>query len=250
MLHLRKAKLKLTQLQGFQPKYFLWALGELFLLVIGILIAIQVDNWKDEQLLIQKEYTLLANLNTELSGQQYEITATQIDLKKNIVNIELILDKMGDDDHPLTQLKIDSLIAQTMPVTIWITNSFILDELKNAGGISNLRDEKLINDLFQYTGDFQVLARVQNEFDYHSKLYLEYLTQTGSLRDIYSNSNSGLSVAKSKLKRNSVDVLNDPVFENYLTNYYIVSKRFLDYLKVINDETSKIIQKTNPYSNI
>ena len=43
--------------------YFKYALGEIFLVAIGVLIAVQVNNWNEERLLkIQKKEKLLNNL--------------------------------------------------------------------------------------------------------------------------------------------------------------------------------------------
>jgi len=36
-------------------KYLLYAIGEIVLVVIGILIALQINNWNIERLLIEKE---------------------------------------------------------------------------------------------------------------------------------------------------------------------------------------------------
>ena len=39
-------------------RYLLYAIGEILLVVIGILIALQVDNWKEERRLKDQEYAL------------------------------------------------------------------------------------------------------------------------------------------------------------------------------------------------
>jgi len=47
-------------------KYVLYALGEIILVVIGILIALQINNWNEQQKLDQEEQKLLSALNKEI----------------------------------------------------------------------------------------------------------------------------------------------------------------------------------------
>ncbi len=59
-------------------KYMLYAIGEILLVVIGILIALQIDNWNELRLKQQDEYVLLEELHATLIGdldhQQFEIS--------------------------------------------------------------------------------------------------------------------------------------------------------------------------------
>jgi hypothetical protein len=46
-------------------KYFKYALGEIVLVVIGILIALQINNWNEDRKDNSEEQKILINLNTE-----------------------------------------------------------------------------------------------------------------------------------------------------------------------------------------
>ncbi|MDX1472166.1 MAG: DUF6090 family protein, partial [Flavobacteriaceae bacterium] len=46
-------------------KYFLYAIGEIILVVIGILIALQINNWNQNRLDRRQETEILAQLRTE-----------------------------------------------------------------------------------------------------------------------------------------------------------------------------------------
>jgi hypothetical protein len=47
-------------------KYLLYAIGEILLVVIGILIALQIDNWNEDRIKRNAEHELLLNLKEEL----------------------------------------------------------------------------------------------------------------------------------------------------------------------------------------
>ncbi|MBN3521013.1 hypothetical protein JYB62_13470 [Algoriphagus lutimaris] len=51
-------------------KYLSYAFGEIFLVVIGILIALQVNNWNEENKLKKQKVILLASLKTEFEENQ------------------------------------------------------------------------------------------------------------------------------------------------------------------------------------
>lgn len=46
-------------------KYFKYAIGEIVLVVIGILIAVSINNWNQERQLKNEEKVILKNIHTE-----------------------------------------------------------------------------------------------------------------------------------------------------------------------------------------
>lgn len=62
----RKIRKSLLTQNSFS-KYFLYALGEIVLVVIGILIALQVNNWNQERLEREEEREILQKLHREFS---------------------------------------------------------------------------------------------------------------------------------------------------------------------------------------
>ena len=60
-------------------KYFKYAIGEIILVVIGILIALQVSNWNSQRINANSEQIILQDLN--------------IELKRNISSLENIIEE-------------------------------------------------------------------------------------------------------------------------------------------------------------
>ena len=63
----RKIRWRLAQDNQFL-KYSRYAIGEIVLVVIGILIALQINNWNEEKILIIKEEELLQDLKEDLES--------------------------------------------------------------------------------------------------------------------------------------------------------------------------------------
>lgn len=76
-------------------KYLTYAIGEIILVVVGILIALQIDGWKAQQEVSQHEYNILQNLHRDLSSTKEEL---QRDVKANKLsksNLEIALDHLN-----------------------------------------------------------------------------------------------------------------------------------------------------------
>lgn len=52
--------------EGKTSKYFRYAFGEIVLVVIGILIALQINNWNQGRIEQNKEQTYLTNIKRDL----------------------------------------------------------------------------------------------------------------------------------------------------------------------------------------
>jgi len=63
----RKIRQRLLTENKFS-KYLLYAIGEIALVVIGILIALQINNWNEYQKAVKSENELLTSLQNEISA--------------------------------------------------------------------------------------------------------------------------------------------------------------------------------------
>ncbi|MBT8297287.1 MAG: hypothetical protein KJO52_03060, partial [Maribacter sp.] len=60
--------------EGKTGKYFKYAIGEIVLVVIGILIALQINNWNEERKRLKQEQVLLSQLKDEIVSQYSDIS--------------------------------------------------------------------------------------------------------------------------------------------------------------------------------
>lgn len=58
--------------EGKTTKYFKYAIGEIILVVIGILIALQINNWNQQRKAFHKEEILLAELHKEFTKNKMQ----------------------------------------------------------------------------------------------------------------------------------------------------------------------------------
>ena len=56
--------------QNKTGKYFKYAIGEIVLVVIGILIALSINNWNEQRKTNRTEYEILQNLLRDLQDRK------------------------------------------------------------------------------------------------------------------------------------------------------------------------------------
>ena len=92
--------------EGKTAKYFKYAIGEILLVVIGILIALQINNWNEDR----KEQALLNNVLSEihlnLAVDLEDNLKNRINRTQELINNLIDLENHGQDMH------IDTLIAK------------------------------------------------------------------------------------------------------------------------------------------
>ena len=68
--------------EGRISKYLVYAIGEIILVMIGILLALQVNSWHNGRLEIKKEQVLLKNL--------------EVDFNNNIENLNMVIESFEE----------------------------------------------------------------------------------------------------------------------------------------------------------
>src|SRR5210317_394568 len=95
-------------------KYLLYALGEILLVVIGILIALSINNWNEGRIAKIQEKSVLSNLNREfLQNKKALIETIHANEEAFKSGLEL-MQLMGKDKSQIVTVNIDSLIFQTV----------------------------------------------------------------------------------------------------------------------------------------
>jgi hypothetical protein len=93
----KRIRQKLLSQNSF-TKYVLYALGEILLVVIGILIALQVNDWNEQRKLAKKENVIIESLKAEL---QHNLAELKTDASSQEIYMEATWDVYGYiQEHP------------------------------------------------------------------------------------------------------------------------------------------------------
>lgn len=139
-------------------KYLFYAIGEIILVVVGILIALKVNNWNQDRKAGLEEQMMLINLRQEFQLSLEELKKKNFQrnkvLESNYSLTEIILDK----DFSNT-IRIDSLLEKSIFVPTYNGKSGALDLTINSGKFNLLKNETLKEKLLAWP------SRVENTIE-------------------------------------------------------------------------------------
>lgn len=136
---------------GSFSKYLLYALGEIALVVIGILIALQINNWHSNRKLIVKEKSYLENLKNELNQSLtrlddsinfQELTMEHIDNILNHISNDLPYSPSLDSSFHIYQYSSIPQLSYTTYETIKTEGIDILNPDSLRSSLSKLYEEE------------------------------------------------------------------------------------------------------------
>ncbi len=97
--------------EGKTGKYFKYAIGEIILVVIGILIALQINNWNEKRKIKNAEVEILQNLKAELKHNLEDLENINRQHKSEFEDGIYILNLFGTDISNISVSKLDSLVS-------------------------------------------------------------------------------------------------------------------------------------------
>ena len=218
-------------------KYLLYAIGEILLVVIGILIALQVNNWNEQRVALNREQQILHSLHSEFSYNLDELKFDIARLDTSIHNLEILMDLMLLDQIPVST-NVDSLISLTLNNPTWNPSSYVLNDLKNSGSISRLSNTDLQTKLFAWERHFENVQEVVEFFTISTGEMVRFLREESTLRDIDTYADLG-NIQPSRIGFDNKELLQNLRFENYvddkLITAYQVRNEYLESITIIED---------------
>ena len=134
-------------------KYFKYAIGEIVLVMIGILLALQVNTWNENRKINKQELQLIASLQKEFTFNKDELDRS---IKKAQIiqkRCETLLENTGNREMKLSKNESDSLINWgLLNIITYDASNGILSDIINSGKIQIIKNEKLKNYLSNWNG--------------------------------------------------------------------------------------------------
>lgn len=141
--------------EGKTGKYLKYAVGEIVLVVIGILIALQINNWnqykKDRKLEKQYYCRLLEDVKQDLINYNNSVDLLNEKIKVNNTLIQRLLDDSISLDS-ITPFILKS-IKYSIRGTSATTDAF--EDIKSSGNLNIIKDVSIKNELASY---YKILA--------------------------------------------------------------------------------------------
>jgi len=224
-------------------KYLTYALGEIILVVLGILIALQINNSNEERKSAEAEQRLLKDLNTEFRENLKQLEIDMKRLKEGRKSTGILLGLMAQEEPDVEGYVLDTLLSSHLTQPTWDLSVFMLEELKNSGGFGKIKNRKLKNALLDWERFYSNVQEIEKDFNRSFIEQVQFLKEHGSLREIDQH-NPVWDLGPSILPNRNKALLKDYKFENYLDDFYIVSSDVLQAYSSAREKLKVIIEES------
>ncbi len=200
------------------------------------MIALQVNNANETRKSNLELDKINQNLKQEFESNKKALKSAMQSVKWTKGGGLEILSLMGSDESKLNGKNIDSLIETSLFWPTWKPTNFVLNELKNSGKLSLLKDSKIKELLFEWERQSEIVNDWNKRMEKSSQDIVNYIKNNGSLRNV---NHGRISIDKSVLNFNNVNLFNDLKFENQVDEKVLYSQ----FLEGVYEDADELIKQ-------
>ncbi|MCA0154420.1 DUF6090 family protein [Winogradskyella vincentii] len=230
--HIRRSLIQ----ENKMGKYFKYAIGEILLVVIGILIALQINNWNESQKESEELRNIFIRIEQDFKNSAVEINDGIEEMKLASIYTNAIL---------LNQVSEDTLYLDEMYFRKHAFSFTGFPDIKiNETGIELLKN-KIQNNYDLNTVEIERLLNLYTELLYeihidHSDLYYHYNELKSYIVPTTVRYNYKFKGQKNKI---ITMMLNDEQFKSYLYEFHNLRSIYLTKLQEFQEDGEEIIAK-------
>ena len=228
---LRNIRRKMLTGNNKIASYLLYAVGEIFLVVMGILIAVSIDDWNtsNKEKILEKGYIelLVRDLKADSISLQESIEYSNTVVRSKAIYLSMTKgDPIADSSFQHISHAIFTAFPQFVP------NRGAIEEIQNAGGLSLIRNDSLQSQIMDLYNQYETFDR--NVAQYH-------LTNTLRIRELVYEKANGENVFYSSDGFNPTALMqlamDGDIRNRVINNWAVTYNHSLKQLSKINSET-------------
>lgn len=232
----RKIRFQLLQMKGIK-KYILYAIGEIILVVIGILIALQINNWNEHQKELAQEQLILQQLKSEYQKNLIQLEEKMLMRNQALESCNSLL-KQIDNPKSYSPKNIYTWLAI-------IGRDPTFDPIKNdiigSEKLRLIQNDSLVRFLSNWSSEVYQVQEIELDFKkFRTEIIFPWYIRLGIARNLHDNIwKNGYTPTEALDKRYNYKFKLNP------------SKRKIDFEKILGDvELEGIISQIITYHQI
>ncbi len=200
--------------------YLTYAIGEIILIVFGILIALAINNWNQNRILKEKEQFYLEGLKGEFEQSKIKLE-NLIDVNRlNYEESKKLASFIHNPNKP-EEKELSEMLYNAFSFDInYYPNNSLLEELMNSGGLKNISNANLRKYLTAWDSRIQVIHRQENSLrEQREKMLDIFRSDNASIKtilDLAGVSTNEMGIKSSSQNFSNLSILDSKEFENNL----------------------------------
>ena len=161
-------------------KYIKYAFGEIILVVIGILIALGINNWNEDRKIKKEERLAILNLK-----EDFEQNLTSIEDLIVLTSSEIdagfkVLEHTGKKFDSTNKFNLDAMLVSIGNHQLYFSQNGFLNDLINSGKIGIIKNDSLRVFLSSWGQTTEELYRKEQSALHHITSFIDYIKKNGS----------------------------------------------------------------------
>ncbi|RED44564.1 hypothetical protein DFQ10_103251 [Winogradskyella eximia] len=212
-------------------KYFKYAAGEIVLVVIGILIALQINNWNENRKINNQETVYLQDLKNDITFDIETLNARVANNNLMVHNIDTILTLISSKKKFTEQ---DETLLANMTLTLFGESYFIpekgtINQIQSSSSGSFIKNKTLRDLIFRYYSNSE---RVEKNMEQSIQIYQHQIITPKLVHPAIAKRSMNINAEVSPL--NMSLLIKDNAYLNALTLKSIgTQNQNIQYLKII-----------------
>ena len=232
--------------EGKASRFIGYALGEIVLIVVGIMIALQLGEWNEDRVDRRTEATYITELLEDFQANRKE-------LEENITSTEDILTAMiglinqSNLETPawtLDEISEAFKLVQAMPTFAVVDRSYT--NLVGSGDLKVLQSLELKNALALYYSRYEVVSIVQSTHEMELvQTFQPYIIESLDYQAVSLSRVKDFPLPPSSEKAQILDVLKTRKFRNIVTQKWTICHDLLDQFRTMLIRNEEIYGRLN-----
>lgn len=224
----RKIRQKLITEKKF-GNYLLYAIGEITLVVIGILIALAINNNNEYKITRKKEQTYLHGLRSEFQTSRTKLQELIRVNKNNYEGAKKIVEYISDKMPPPTEQQFSELLFHTFAFDIAFNpNNSLLSEMVHSGSLKDISNIELRKRLANWLSTLDDIATQEHELALQREYMLDlFRSDAYSLRTILDQtevSEKEIGLSQRTKTASNLQLLHSTAFENNILLFILACR--------------------------
>lgn len=200
--------------QNRVKSYLLYAIGEIVLVVIGILIALQVNNWNENRKTKIEEKKLLNQLEIDFQDNQHQLTDRITEHQSIDGSLRKLLTAIRPDPKKIPEDSLNKYISDISHMVFYKPNTATITTLISSGKISIISNDSLALLLSKWPEKLESYQfGTTIIYNLYQNQILPYTVEQLHFRNSMIDVGLG-NTGPSRFSTNQENILSDPILEN------------------------------------
>ncbi|NRR93106.1 hypothetical protein HSX10_16135 [Winogradskyella undariae] len=235
-------------------KYLKYAIGEIILVVIGILIALSINNWNENRKNRKKEKVYITNIQRDLKAQLVILDRATKGELLSYANLSNALKSFHQHNGFVVNTESLSEISAVNDRFTFNIIDTALDEIKSSGNLDIIQKNEVKDSLLKYYNKLRLSGQIiaSNNLQNDNSAMAKSLALTsvmGDDTDAFVNFDAGIADTFKKVPDNIIQLVSKSINipENSLILYNLINyKRGVSYFHIsLYKKTEKNIYELN-----